>query len=118
MSTITNTQISIVAGDDKTLTFTFVNSAGAVVDISGYTGFFTVKTNKTDTDEQAKIAKSWTSHSDPTNGVTSLALVPADTSDLLGNYYFDVQLKRGAGLIYTPIRGTFTVLDNITIRTT
>jgi hypothetical protein len=118
MSVISSTQISIVAGDDKTLTFTFVNSAGAVVDITGYTAFFTVKSSPSDLDAAALIAKSWTSHTDPSNGVTSLALVPADTSALLGNYYFDVQLKSGGGLIRTPIRGTFTVLANITIRTT
>jgi hypothetical protein len=118
MSSITSTNIAVVAGDDKTLTITFVDSAGGAVNITGYTAFLTVKTNLTDADVDAKIAKSWTVHSDPTHGITSVALVPADTLTLLGAYYFDVQLKSGGGLIRTPVRGTFTVLDNITIRTT
>ena len=118
MGSLVDTEISIMRGDNRTLTFTFVDSAGVAVNITGYTAFFTVKEHKSDLDAKAKIAKSWVSHSDPTNGITSLALVPADTLSLAGKYYFDVQLKSGGGLIYTPIKGIFTVVEDITVRTT
>jgi hypothetical protein len=110
--------MQVIRNDDLPIQINFLTSAGVVIDITGCTVFFTVKTSNTDADAAAKIAKSWNTHLDATNGVTTFSLVPADTTSLLGSYSFDIQLKTLAGLIYTPVRGIFIVLSDSTIRIT
>ena len=65
---------------------------GVRLDITGWTIYFTVKEYMTDTDANAKIAKTITSHSEPLNGKTLLELTTSDT-DLEGNYYYSVDYK-------------------------
>ena len=85
------TDLSIYEGEDKTWTVTILDSAGSPVDITGYTFLFTVKETITDTDANAIIQKEITTHSDPTNGVTQIALDSADTVDKEGKYLYDYQ---------------------------
>ena len=66
---------------------------GAYKDITDWTIYFTVKSNMNDTDASAKISKTVTSHSDPTNGITLITLDPTDTDLDAGNYYFDIGFK-------------------------
>ena len=116
MSTPITTMLTVMRNDDLPVTITFTDANGVAVNITGSTCFFTVKANNTDLDAAAKIAKSWGAHLDPVNGITTFNIVPTDTVNLLGKYYFDVQLKTAAGLIYTPIHGIFTVLADTTLR--
>ena len=116
MSTPITTNFVVMRNDDLPVIVTFKDDNGVVVDITGSTCFFTVKENNTDLDINAKIAKSWAIHLDPSNGITQFNLVPADTVNLLGRYYFDIQVKLVSGLIYTPVHGIFTVLADSTLR--
>lgn len=85
------TNLDIYEGEDKTWTVTITDSAGDPIDITGYTFLFMVKTNISDTDANAIITKQITSHSDPTNGVTQIALDSSDTEDSSGKYVYDYQ---------------------------
>lgn len=200
--------LEIVRGDDRTYTLTFTDSAGAAVDITGCTLFFTVKQKATpdyqeigtctmsvaspcvvtlaahglaegrkirftttialpsalmeeedyyvkyvdtgtfqialtsggnaintagiqagvhtlwaiptptaDTDLDALIKYTWTSHSSPTDGISTLTLVPADTTNMNGSYYYDLQLKDANSKIFTPMYGMFNVIADVTKRT-
>ena len=73
---------------DSTTTYSI---ASVPIDITGYTFLFTVKSKISDTDASAIIKKTITSHSDPTNGVTQIALVESDTEDQSGSYLYDFQ---------------------------
>lgn len=59
-----------------------VKKNGTVVDITGSTIYFTVKADEYDSsidDSTAIISKTVTTHSDPTNGISSIQLTPDDT---------------------------------------
>jgi len=111
--------IEIFKRDDKTWTLEVQDSDGNVVDITGATLFFTVKEHKTDDDSEALIKKEITSHTNPTQGLSSLSLTPSDTENIdAGDYYFDFQMKSSSGLITTFGVGTFRIIQDITARTT
>jgi hypothetical protein len=110
--------ISVIRGDDVTLNATFKDENGTAINITGYTVFFTVKNNYTSTtDDNALISKTVTSHSDPTNGQTTITLSNTDTNLDEGNYFYDFQTKDGSNKISSTSRGTFTVSLDVTRRT-
>lgn len=85
------TDLSIYEGEDQVNTVTILNSDGSAKDITGFTFIFVVKNKLNDSDDNALIYKEITSHSDPTNGVTEITLVPGDTNNKAGNYFYDYQ---------------------------
>jgi len=108
--------ITVKRGDTTPLPLTFTDENGSAVDITGWTIYFTVKAKIDDEDNDAKIKKDVTTHSDPTNGKTVITLSSSDTSIDPGNYYYDVQVKTNTGEIYTPLEGNFIVRPDITKR--
>lgn len=85
------TDLSIYEGEDKTWTVTILDSDSSPVDITNYTFLFTVKSHRTDLDENAIIKKEITSHSNPTGGVTQITINSTDTVNLSGDYLYDYQ---------------------------
>lgn len=110
--------LTVTKRDNKTFTFYFYDQAGALVDLTDCTVFTTVKQNKSDTDANAKISATLTNSIPGALGYATWSLVPADTLYLLGQYFWDVQLKSSTGLITTVINDFFVVEDDVTIRTT
>ena len=88
---------------------------GIVVDLTGWTIYFTVKDKISASDENANIKKTITSHLSATDGKTLIELSPSDT-DLLGNYYYSFSYKTGDGdegvLFWGRIKVKDTILDN------
>lgn len=110
-------KIVIIRRDDHTLTVTFEDSNGDAINITGYTVFFTAKTNENDADADAVISKTVTTHTNPTSGVTAITLSDTDTNIDPGIYLYDLQIKDGSGNITSADRGTFEVVQDITQRT-
>ena len=113
---MTSTTLKVYRGDTKTYNLTFTDSASAAIDITGYTVFFTVKEKNTDTDANAKISKTVTSHSDATNGITTFSLTTTETDLEIKSYHYDIQLKDDSGNIITCVKSTFEVSQDITLR--
>lgn len=113
---IAKTDLEIKRGDSKTYTIKFRDKDNNPVDISGWTVYFTVKENLGQTDENAKIKKDVTVHSNPLNGETQIALTSTDTN-LVGNYIFDIQYKNMVNEIKTIVEGFITFAKDITRRT-
>ena len=90
--------LDIYEGEDKTWTVTITDSTGTAVDITGYTFLFTVKRKLNDSDGNALMQKEFTSHSDPTNGITEIIINSADTGGLNGNFFYDYQWKDTSAL--------------------
>jgi hypothetical protein len=70
--------ISIVQGDDKTLTFTFQTAAGTIYDLSNCLLLATVKRKVEDADADAVIATTLTI-ADPTLGIATWPILPDET---------------------------------------
>lgn len=106
-------QIDIYRGDDKTINVTVKDSNG-VVDITGYTFWFTVKADETDTDGDAKIQKEVTSHTAPASGETAIVLSTTDTDLEVRSYYYDIQMKDTTNSITTLLKDRLLVNQDIT----
>ena len=110
--------ISMFKGDTKTIEVTAKNQDGIAVDITGASIKFTVKTNATDTDAQAKFQKTTTlgiTITDATNGKFEIAISPSDTSGLsAGEFVFDIQLNI-SGAIFTIAKDIFLLKQDVTV---
>ena len=84
------------------------------VNITDWTIWFTVKTNKTDTDDNALILKKITSHTDAVNGLTTVSLSNSDTDLDAGTYYYDLARLDANGKKRTYLDGKFIVKQGIT----
>jgi hypothetical protein len=87
------------------------------IDITGQTLLFTVKkkTGGNDSDSDALISKTITTHSDPTNGITELTLTDADTNVAPGEYPFDFK-RIDSGSVIGYDSGTLTIVETVTQR--
>jgi len=115
---VTTQNLTLVRGDDKLYRLTFKDSNNTALDITGYTLFMTIKPSATDdlSDTSAVVAKTVTSHLDPTAGVSTINLSNTDTNELLGTYLYDIQLKDTDAKITTLLKGSYTVSADITRR--
>jgi len=109
------TNLEVTRGDTKSYQLKFKDENGNAVDITGWTVYFTVKRKVNDTDANAVIVKNVTSHTDASAGETVIALSCTDTN-LIGNYYYDIQFKTDDDSITTPLEGTITFKKDITQR--
>lgn len=114
------TNLTHYRGDTLSRQITITQSDGAALDLTGYTAYFTIKeiSDNSADDTNALLAKSWTNHSDPTNGKTILSATSAEMSIDEGTYKYDVQIKSVANVVTTVIAGEITILEDITKRTT
>lgn len=78
---------------------------GAVLDITGFTVYFIVKSSLKDSDENAKITKKITTHEDAKNGITLIELSESDTDIEVGNYYYGIDYKDASGKIGAVLWG-------------
>jgi hypothetical protein len=96
---------------------------GAAIDITGYTFYFTVKTNSTDVDSDTPsldtsiIKKNITTLPDATSGKVQIDLTIVDTDVDVGQYVFDIAYKNSDGTDQkTILKGNLTVEQPITTR--
>ncbi len=91
-------ELTIIWGNTKTYNLTITDGTNPI-DITGATVFFTIKKNLEDSDDDAIIKKDITSHTDPTQGKTSITLSDTDTAIEPDTYFYDIKLKRADGSI-------------------
>ena len=113
-------ELIIIRGDDVSINFTYKDSSGAAIDITGYTLFFTAKPDIDDdaTDAEAVITKDVTSHSSPTDGESIITLTNSDTDIDIGQYLADIQVKDDSGNITSSGQFYLIVNGDITRRIT
>jgi len=109
------TEIVLPRKTTNLFTVTITNN-GSVQNITGWTVFFTVKKSTNQTDAEALISKTITTHTNPTLGITTITLSPSDTDVLAGNYLYDITLLDTTGNRYAAYADSFIILDYITQR--
>lgn len=84
--------------------------------LTSNTVYLTLKSNKDDTDATAILAKSWTSHTDATNGITSYELSAADSGALaVGTYFYELKRKDSGSKVYSCETGIIEVVQDVLI---
>ncbi len=58
------------------------------IDITGWKIYLTIKESQEDTDANAKLNKSISTHTDATNGKSLITLTSTETDIVVGNYYY------------------------------
>lgn len=113
--------LEVYKGDSKDINLTIQDSSGTAIDITGYSFYMTVKSNATDSDDDAVIDKEVTSHTDASSGETTISLSTTDTNQTVSSstnkYVYDVRMKDTSGKVTTLLSGNFKVLQNITVST-
>lgn len=105
---------SVDEGRYLNIPVTRTDSNGDAIDITGFTYFFTVKNKKSDSDSNALILKTITSHEDPTSGVTQITILNADTKDKKpGSYFYDYIECNTLNQRNTIFSGNFTIIQAI-----
>ncbi len=113
-----NYRIDASRGDDHTIRFTVKNAAGVAYDVSANSFKFTVKARLDDLIADAKFQKqnpvgNGIDLTNASQGIVDVLIVPADTSALAGQYYYDLEMTESAK-IYTLRAGIFHVKKDVT----
>jgi hypothetical protein len=105
-----------IKGDTYPVQVQVLSEDGTEFDLTGCETFFTVKKRIEDTDSQALISKSTTSHTSATEGITSFSLNYWDV-DYEGSFFYDVKVKDALGVIYSVSTDSIIFQRHTTIRT-
>jgi hypothetical protein len=85
-----------------------------VVDISSANLTFTIREDPSDSAALMSISVASGLHTTPASGITNV-LLDHDSTDIdPGNYYWDIQLTYGSGIINSVDKGSIVVNDDIT----
>jgi len=91
----------------------FFTEDGIQMDITDWSIYFTVKTNMSDTDVNAKIKKIVTEHVSAIEGKTLIELTPDDTNIPKGNYYYSIDYKDDLGNEGVLVSGRISVSEPV-----
>jgi len=87
----------------------YSDSSKTPLDITDYTFYFTIKTDKLDENSEAIINKTITSHIDPTNGITRISISSSEIENLYGVYSYDIIRVSDTETKTTLFKGNFTI---------
>lgn len=93
-----------------------IRSSGLPFNITGYTFYFTIKdiSDNVNNDNFALFTKTWTTHSDPTNGQTLLTATASEMDIPENTYKYDIQAKSATGEIMLVSYGNLIIEDIVT----
>jgi hypothetical protein len=105
-------------GDSWSRELYFYDEDNAPIDITGWKIYFMVKAKMDDLDAAAVISKTITTHTDPTNGETTLQLSSSDTNLTGKNYVYAIKVLTtetiGANLeALTVMEGSIVFTDRV-----
>jgi len=107
--------IRINRSDTYERTINIRDEDGVLINCTGWTIYFTVRTSVPATsvvdDSGASISKSIAGVS---SGIHTLTLTPTDTDIDVATYFFDIQVKKDDGSIHSIRAGSFIVEGDIT----
>lgn len=107
--------ITINRQDTYTRTINLIDSAGAAINATGWTIYFTVRTSvastSTTTDIDAIIAKEVSGEA---TGIQTLLLTSSDTDINPDTYVYDFQIKKTDGTITSSDKASFIINGDVT----
>lgn len=107
--------LSFMEGSDFSYDVTLTDSAGAAIDLTGYTFYMTVKKAKSNSDENAIFKKTVTTIPNPTLGIVTIPIVRTDTLNVTpGIYPYDIKYESGTNAVRTVLYGNFKIIQGVT----
>jgi len=107
---VPQTNIIRKRGDTKSINLSLTDSAGAVLDITGFT--FTLSVTQLEAPESADYEfQSTGTITDGPNGRVSFPISAGD-SDRIGDFFYDIEMVDGASEISTILEGNFTFIQD------
>ncbi len=97
------------SGDSKLLNVTVLDQDGTVVDLTGASASMTIS----ETSKSAALVTKAGSIDVPLQGQLSFDLAPADTDDLAGVYYYEMQVTDVSGRKSTVAFGYVTIRRDV-----
>ena len=101
-------------GDSRPQGFTIKDSAGVVVDVTGFSFKLTVNTEKAPSDQVNEQFSLTGVLVDATNGEISFSPSITDTDITPTTYFYDIEQTDGAGKISTLIVGKCLIVQDLT----
>lgn len=108
------TNITRVRGDTFPFSFRIKDSAGAAVDITGFSFKLSVDTNEEPTDETSQLFKLTGTVTDGPNGIVQFTLSAVQADQTPSTYYFDLEQTDLAAKIRTVAKGEWNVIQDVT----
>jgi hypothetical protein len=106
--------IEIIQGDDTTIRFTITDQDGDVVDLSTADLVFSVINDFDSTSKSITATTASGLHTEPASGLSYVFLSHDVTNVDPGNYYWDIELRYGNGMINSVKHGKLTVIPDVT----
>ena len=100
--------LTLYSGDDFSMTLTFTNPDGSIMNLVGSTAKAQIRITAADTVIQASFICSISSN------VVTLNLTGVSTQNLVGSYVWDCQLTNASGAVRTPVAGTVVFTQDVT----
>lgn len=110
----TSINIERYRGDTVPDQFTIKDSAGAVVNITGFTFLLSVNTEAKPTDVTNQVYQLTGTITDAPNGKVEFAPNASEADQTPGTYYYDVQMIDGASAKSTIVIGKYKYIQDIT----
>jgi hypothetical protein len=104
-------------GDDLGIKLVFQDTDEVPIDITSWTIFLTIKKTKDRTDAAAVIKMDKTNIPNPELGIVWITVPNTLTKNLIGSYWYDIQIKKADDTIQTVTNGNINFLTDTTIRT-
>lgn len=106
---------SFARGDDWTLKFTFTDTDGVPINITGYTFWMTLKSDPDAVDPGSAQVTATSGSPDAANGILYVTIPKAQTNSLTpGTYNYDLQQKDASNNVQTVLLGKVKVAKDIT----
>lgn len=107
-------KLYIKRNNDKSYPIT-VTKDDVAVDITGWTIYFSVKENRNDSDSDALIYKTISSHTDASNGESVISISASDTETVdPGEYYYDLLFIDDSNKRQSSDTGKFQIIQETT----
>lgn len=107
----------IIRGDSLVINLTCKEADGTPFDLTGYSIYFTAKSAlDTNDDTAAAIQKTIVSINNPSAGLVSIELSPADMDVAPGEYFYDIQFKDANGNVNSLQADKMIVIPDVTRR--
>lgn len=104
-----------VRGDSKLFRVKLTDSTGTAVDVTGYTGLWTIDTQKDPVDDATNVVQiSGSPTGTPTDGIIEFSPSAMEMDITPGNYHYDVQITDLGGALNTILKSKIKIVQDLT----